>query len=309
MKRFFFAVFLCLLVFSSSAMALQEGVYYWAQNQAMYLELRGGLWQLVVPDENGNLGVYDAGSYAVSGNQVIFYSDYGRNEPPATIVDACTLSWGQSGNFIHESCLGSSGGSAYSPQPDQSGADPSDYVPMVVLDQRGLHLFIPQLLVPLGGDYGVVLGLSGQLVDQQSISFLVTGAQEITNPAPYLSGVFVPEYRMVYLPYVAVVDLTSGGSVYLLQNALFEVLMDSQNVYLRLYNIYQDAPTYGQYSQGGYSQGGYSQGGYSQGTGSYDPFLENMMFQTMSNIFDTMHNTNMAIINNIGSGWDLDYDY
>ena len=38
-------------------------------------------------------------------------------------------------------------------------------------------------------------------------------------------------------------------------------------------------------------------------------FLNNMAFNTMSNILKTQHDTSMAIIHNMNNGWDLDYNY
>ncbi len=38
-------------------------------------------------------------------------------------------------------------------------------------------------------------------------------------------------------------------------------------------------------------------------------YLNNMAFQTMSNILDIQNQTSQAIISNIGGGWDLEYDY
>ena len=38
-------------------------------------------------------------------------------------------------------------------------------------------------------------------------------------------------------------------------------------------------------------------------------FLNNMSFQTMSNILDIQNQTSNAIISNIGSGWDIEYNY
>ncbi len=272
---------------SQMSSSFGEGTYYSQSQQGMAIVFQNGRWGMYL---NGQ--IYDGGTYSVQGSNIYFASQSGRQYPPATIMDACSFSWGQSGTFYKDGCSAGS-----------SQVDPADYIPLLIVKQTGIYFYIPQLALPVGNSV-YLLEVLAQLYDLNSATFVISAYDIIQSPEGYISALFAPQYAMIYCPYVVL--LIEGQQPQIFQNIFFQVQADQSGyVYLTLYNIYgSNMPTYSQYSSGQYS-------GTSSGSTGYDPTLSNMYFNTMSNIMNSMHETSMAIIDNMNpsSSWDYDYDY
>ena len=294
--------------------SFSEGTYASTSQQGMYVVFQGGQWALYIMNNNGQAVMYDGGVYSIQGNSIVFQSSYGKSEPTATILNSCSFSWGQSGNFVSQNC-GSGQGTTTGSGAGTQQVDPADYIPIVAILQQGVYFYIPQLGIPYGNS-ALFLEVISQLVDPNNITFMVSDYDVITDPKGYISALYAPNYSVIYCPYVVLI--VQGQQPTILQNIFFQLLADQAgNIYLKLYNIYGDSmPTYSQYSSGQYG-GGYSGGssgsGYGSGSGSsgYDPTMSNMYFNTMNDILNTMHETSMTIIDNINPSpqWDYDYDY
>ena len=277
---------------SQGSSSFSEGTYYSQSQQGMAVVFQNGQWGLVIQNQ-----LIDGGTYSVQGSNIYFNSQQGRQYPPATIIDACSISWGQSGTFTQQGCTAGN-----------SQVNPADYIPLLFPYQNGFYFYIPQLALPINNTV-YYLSTIAQLIDPNQIIFMLTNYKMIQNPTGYISALFAPQYGVIYCPYVVL--LLEGQQPQIFENIFFQVQVDqSGNVYFILYNVYgSNMPSYSEYSSGQYSSG--SSGYGSSGSSGYDPVMQNMYFNTMNNIMNTMHETSMSIIDNINPSpsWDYDYDY
>ena len=314
--------------------------YYSTNYPDMYLSMdersRGqGVYDYYVPDGQGGSTLYDGGDYVIQGNQIIFQSYGNNNMPPATILDECTIEWGQSGRFVNRECqsqgISQEGAGSYDSDYGSGGSTSTGTASSgeelkaaaVVIDPTGgIYMLMPHVGIPMQGTISIY-DITGVMVSDNPITIQLTDLQVSSPGTQVLAAMYVPEYNILYFPYIVVVDLSQPNQPVVVQNTLFTVNLDNAgNAYLVLYDIYNDMPDYATYASyygsGDYGAGS-SYGNSSGGSGSADEALlalqqdmqeHQMLFNTMSNIMDTMNDTSLSIINNIGDpGYTYEYEY
>ena len=314
---------LCLLFQQATSYGASLEIYNYnsVKYPGMYITVEersetSGIYDYFIPTNEGGSILYDGGEYTIEGNTIKFRSNYNKNLPPATIIDDCTIEWGQSGKFVREDCTSTSGNSNNQNSSNNTSTDELPAVASVILDSQGhIILYMPKFAIPIDANGNMAIyDLIGILVSTNPIKIKLIGYKPITSPVQYVSGIYVPQSNIIYFPFWIFIPLSNPDQAQLVQQELiFWVNIDAMG---NIYFVYQ-YPYGNNTNSGSSNNSGTSQGG--GATSSEQALLQvqqqmqtnQMMFNTMSNIMNTMHETSSSIISNIGgnSSYDYDYDY
>ena len=184
--KYFFVLFIVASLFAANGWAISQGEYLNTSQPGLTLSLSGGYYYLYTDSQEG-YQEFEYGTYQEQAQNLLFYPDWNisgqQQNSTAVIVDECTISWGQSGDFVLSDCTPSDdqnpsqtdvcGGKAY---PSFSGVDLC--IPTIAIGQAlyqtnfELLTFSPPYILQLtslssatsaGNAYSAYLGTDGFL--------------------------------------------------------------------------------------------------------------------------------------------------